>query len=754
LESVKSQAYENWECIVVDDASTDSSVGTAWEIAGTDERIRVVRHTRNAGLSAARNTGLRLARGEWVTFVDSDDFLTEDSLSDRIRHLIPHVQTADVAGVFGGAVLAPADAVPRDYRRGRTWSRSPADFVTSGDHCPFNVHAVLARTSVLLAAGGFDESMLHGAEDWDLWYRVMRNGFRFEPSGLASAIYRQKPTSMRQRHALEHFLESQRLTESSQHDAEATIAFQGAVPPMLRSKGDYETSARLARRSIQSAATSLLAGDENGAVEVLSAVEPVHPAVLARHVRPETAVSDGFRRYLGLTTGELAHLRPQLGPLSERAADLVAEHLRIASIEVEPRRADLDVLLVPQNAYQLSQMLDVVMGADLSAGVVDSSAAAGDQGVADRLKSRPPDSAALLSYNEASLGRTRARVVVVSSPRDAAVDELALRLVADGASVVALGSDLESSLRIDDAHPSRVPVRQMAPAELAAACRDGDIESVLRDEDTQPRSASDAPAYRDAAHAWTIEEYPDRGFDGVELARFEGLHTGERVVIIGNGPSLNDLDLSLLRGTRTIGVNGIFYADDRLPEPLSYYVVEDTMVVRDNLERIKAYDAGHRFFPSIYRDMIGESANTTFFMMNRGFYEQKSPAYCVPRFSTNPAQRIYAGQSVTAMNLQLAYYMGFDEVILIGMDFSYTVPDSSQVDGVLITSMGDDPNHFHPDYFGKGKVWKDPKLDRVLANYALAKQMFESDGRRIINATPGGRLELFDRVPFDDLFGR
>jgi hypothetical protein len=108
---------------------------------------------------------------------------------------------------------------------------------------------------------------------------------------------------------------------------------------------------------------------------------------------------------------------------------------------------------------------------------------------------------------------------------------------------------------------------------------------------------------------------------------------------------------------------------------------------------------------------------------------------------------------VTIINLQLAYYMGFTEVILIGMDFSYTIPDDAKIDGSNITSMSDDPNHFHPDYFGKGKVWKDPQLDRVLANYRLANLVYESDGRRIVNATPGGKLELFERVPYDELFG-
>jgi len=76
------------------------------------------------------------------------------------------------------------------------------------------------------------------------------------------------------------------------------------------------------------------------------------------------------------------------------------------------------------------------------------------------------------------------------------------------------------------------------------------------------------------------------------------------------------------------------------------------------------------------------------------------------------------------------------------------------VEGNRILSQGDDPNHFHPDYFGMGKVWKDPKLERVLANYQLAKLMYEADGRRILNATPGGRLELFDRVDYDSYLER
>ena len=62
---------------------------------------------------------------------------------------------------------------------------------------------------------------------------------------------------------------------------------------------------------------------------------------------------------------------------------------------------------------------------------------------------------------------------------------------------------------------------------------------------------------------------------------------------------------------------------------------------------------------------------------------------------------------------------GFSEVYLIGMDFSYSLPESTEIEGCNYTSQEDDPNHFHPDYFGKGKKWHDPQLDRVLLNYQL-----------------------------------
>src|SRR5690606_34677817 len=148
-----------------------------------------------------------------------------------------------------------------------------------------------------------------------------------------------------------------------------------------------------------------------------------------------------------------------------------------------------------------------------------------------------------------------------------------------------------------------------------------------------------------------------------------------------------------------------------------------------------------KFFPTIYKNLHPKDETTTFFEMNRGFYEKSSPNYAVPRFSTDATKQLYCGQSVTHINLQLAYFMGFSEVYLIGMDFSYVIPDSHQRKGDVLTSDTDDANHFHPDYFGKGKTWKDPKLDRVESNYRMAKLVFDSTGRKIYNASIGGKLE-------------
>ncbi|MGA9595954.1 MAG: glycosyltransferase family 2 protein, partial [Acidimicrobiia bacterium] len=105
LESIRRQSVSDWECIVVDDGSTDRSVSQIQEAILGDTRFRLERHLKNRGVSAARNTGLDLASGRYVVFHDSDDLMMARSLEDRLR-AIDREADPDIAGVFCGVRLA------------------------------------------------------------------------------------------------------------------------------------------------------------------------------------------------------------------------------------------------------------------------------------------------------------------------------------------------------------------------------------------------------------------------------------------------------------------------------------------------------------------------------------------------------------------------------------------------------------------------------------------------------------------------
>lgn len=249
-----------------------------------------------------------------------------------------------------------------------------------------------------------------------------------------------------------------------------------------------------------------------------------------------------------------------------------------------------------------------------------------------------------------------------------------------------------------------------------------------------------------------IDERNPFGVSRKGLKSLKGRYEGERCFIIGNGPSLNKMDLSKLANEYSFGVNGIFYKTREVGFKPTFYVVEDRHVMQDNLDEIDGFDAECRFFPTAYRSLIKNRKNTFFFNMNTGYYNSTSRFYKLPRFSLDCSQRVYCAQSVTMINLQLAFYLGFQKVYLIGMDHSYQIPNSALVEGETIVSTEDDPNHFHPEYFGKGKKWHDPHLDRVERSYIYMRIVYDAYEREIVNATKGGNLEIFDRADFDAIF--
>jgi hypothetical protein len=97
----------------------------------------------------------------------------------------------------------------------------------------------------------------------------------------------------------------------------------------------------------------------------------------------------------------------------------------------------------------------------------------------------------------------------------------------------------------------------------------------------------------------------------------------------------------------------------------------------------------------------------------------------------------------------MAYHMGFEEVVLVGVDHKFA---SQGPANVTVVSNGDDPDHFSAGYFGKGFRWQLPDLRASEEAYRLAKQAFEAAGRRVLDATIGGNLQVFPKVGYTSLF--
>lgn len=106
---------------------------------------------------------------------------------------------------------------------------------------------------------------------------------------------------------------------------------------------------------------------------------------------------------------------------------------------------------------------------------------------------------------------------------------------------------------------------------------------------------------------------------------------------------------------------------------------------------------------------------------------------------------------MTFVALQLAYFMDFSDVVLVRVDHRFR---RSGPANRLVTMTGADPDHFDPKFFGAGVEWQLPDLMASERSYRIAKQAFEADGRRIIDATVDGSLRGFPKVDFDELLRR
>jgi len=230
------------------------------------------------------------------------------------------------------------------------------------------------------------------------------------------------------------------------------------------------------------------------------------------------------------------------------------------------------------------------------------------------------------------------------------------------------------------------------------------------------------------------------------LSELRNIHKGQRAFIIGNGPSLKETDLGKLKGEFTFGMNRIYLMFPELGFNTTYLSVVNDLVIEQTASDLAALQIptfltwrSRRFFDPAQFSGIQAGKLPTFLYST----------YDSPRFSKDVRGRIWEGATVTYVTMQLAFHMGFDEVIIIGVDHNYTTTGKPNT---TITSQGDDPNHFSGQYFGKGFRWQLPDLETSEIAYRMARKAYENAGRRIIDATVGGKLTIFEKVDYSTLF--
>lgn len=222
------------------------------------------------------------------------------------------------------------------------------------------------------------------------------------------------------------------------------------------------------------------------------------------------------------------------------------------------------------------------------------------------------------------------------------------------------------------------------------------------------------------------------------LGELKDVHRGQRCFIIGNGPSLKQTDLSKLKHEATFGMNRIYLGFPEMGFETTYFLTINSLVIEQCANEIRSLRMP-RFVCWRSHNVIGTALDLNFL----------HTTYTGPKFSTDARGRLWEGATVTYVALQLAFHMGFETVIMIGVDHNYTAQGQPNT---TVVSQGDDKDHFHAGYFGKGFRWQLPDLETSERGYRMARQAYEAAGRKVIDATVGGKLTIFPKADYNSLF--
>ncbi|WP_176214741.1 6-hydroxymethylpterin diphosphokinase MptE-like protein [Reichenbachiella faecimaris] len=243
-----------------------------------------------------------------------------------------------------------------------------------------------------------------------------------------------------------------------------------------------------------------------------------------------------------------------------------------------------------------------------------------------------------------------------------------------------------------------------------------------------------------------------RHLDGyqTQLETYYNKYEGERCFILGNGPSLKQMDLSPLKDEITMGANGIFQLFEELGFQTNFLFFEDTeqtFIRRKSINRLKGIIKLVGLNNAYY---INRSKDSLFFSPRHGFDND------IPKFSHEFPSVAFLGATISYIMLQWAYFLGFSEVYVIGIDHNYgELPKLFPPGKIKITADNIDKVkglHVSDNYYKIGDVIGVPHVDIQNKAYTRANDEFLNDGRKIYNAGVDSKLEAFEFVDFKSIF--
>ena len=224
-----------------------------------------------------------------------------------------------------------------------------------------------------------------------------------------------------------------------------------------------------------------------------------------------------------------------------------------------------------------------------------------------------------------------------------------------------------------------------------------------------------------------------------QIEKYRGRHIGKRCFIVATGPSLkiNDLDKLAKNNEICISMNRIWYAFDKTVWRPEYYVVGDYRFLMEDEELLEELPVQHIFVADTYEPYwVNEHKES---ILKFHFHYEYLPSR-MPKFSVDFSRKSYHGCSATYTCIQLAVYMGFSDIYLLG------------VDATRLGKYHDNSSHFCKEYISRSTTNLMTFDDEPRLAYKAAKEYADLHGIHIYNATRGGELETFQRVDFDELF--